>query len=68
MTKPADWIQAAVVARTAQLGLTGVELARRSGVSQPHVADYLAGRSTMGSWKLQHVLTALGLALRPVRR
>ncbi len=59
----ADWIQARVIARAAELGLSSYEIAKRTagGVSEDHVRDYLTRRKSMGSHKLQHVLRVLGL-------
>lgn len=68
-TDRADWIQARVIARAKELGwprsLSSYEIAKRSdgGVSEDHVHAYLTRSKSMGSHKLQHVLTALGLSL-----
>jgi hypothetical protein len=69
-TKPrADWVQARVIERAKELGwprsLSSYEIAKRSdgGVSEDHVHAYLTRSKSMGSHKLQHVLTALGLTL-----
>lgn len=60
-----DWIQAAVIARAAELDLTAYAIAKATGgkVSEDHVRDYLTQRKSMGSHKLQHVLDVLGLAI-----
>lgn len=60
-----DWIQEAVIARAAELGLTAYALAKLTGgaVSEDHVKDYLERRKSMGSHKLQHLLAALGLTV-----
>lgn len=61
-----DWIQSVVIARAAELGLTAYALAKATDwqVSEDHVRAYLGRRKSMGSHKLQHLLTALGLELR----
>ena len=63
--RAADWVQARVAERAAELGLSAYAVAELvSGrVSASHVYDYLAKRKSMGSHKLAHVLTALGLDL-----
>lgn len=60
-----DWIQDAVIARVAELGITAYEVAKRTQgrVSEQHVGDYLNRRKSCGSHKLQHVLAAVGLRL-----
>lgn len=60
-----DWIQARVISRAEELGLTAYAIAKASGgaVSEDHVQAYLTRRKSMGSHKLQHVLRALGLEL-----
>jgi hypothetical protein len=64
-TGRADWVQARVIARAAELGLTAYAVAKLTGgaVSEDHVHAYLTRRKSMGSHKLQHVLRALGLTL-----
>lgn len=66
MTKgPPDWIQARVIARAAELGLTSYAIAKATDgkVSEDHVRNYLTRSSSMGSHKLQHVLKVLGLTI-----
>lgn len=60
-----DLVQEAVIARAEQLGLTAYAIAKLTGgaVSPDHVKDYLERRKSMGSHKLQHVLTAIGLGV-----
>jgi hypothetical protein len=60
-----DWIQAAVIDRANELGLSSYEIAKRTGgrVSEDHVRDYVMGAKSMGSHKLQHVMKALGLTI-----
>lgn len=60
-----DWIQARVIARARDLGLTSGAIARRIGglVSENHIRCYLGKTKSMGSHKLQHVLSALGLTI-----
>lgn len=62
---PSDWIQSRVIARANELGLTAYAIAQKTGgrVSNDHVKDYLERRKSMGSHKLQHVLTVLGLEI-----
>ncbi len=62
-----DWIQDAVIARAAALGMTAYAIAQASNgaVSDDHVQAYLTRRKSMGSHKLQHVLSALGLTVTP---
>jgi len=60
---PADWLRDAVVARVQELGISGAELARRSGVNQSQVSRYLAGVQSIASGSLQHLLTALDLTV-----
>lgn len=60
-----DWVQDAVIARAAELGLTAYALAKASGVSQTHVRDYLSRNKTMGSHLLQQVLRVLRLKITP---
>lgn len=61
-----DWVQRACVVRADRLGLTAYAIAKATGgaVSDDHVKDFLAGRHSMGSHKLQHVLRVLGLELK----
>lgn len=65
-----DDIQNIVIARAAALGLTSYAIAKNTNgrVSEDHVRDYLTRRKSMGSHKLQHVLLALGLEVRPASR
>ncbi len=67
-TARADWIQAACIARAAELNLSSYEIAKRTGggVSEDHVRKYLTRAASMGSHKLQHVLAVLGLEITPV--
>jgi transcriptional regulator with XRE-family HTH domain len=65
---PPDTIQQTVATRAAELGVTGAELARRSGVSRQHCCDYLSGRKGMTDERLGRILQALGLELRPAGR
>jgi uncharacterized protein YbaP (TraB family) len=77
-----DWIQAAVVKRAFDLGLTAYAATQAANhaaaqratgnkaknpeawtISEDAVRAYMAGRSSMGSHKLQHLLDALGLAI-----
>lgn len=58
-----DWIQDAVIERANELQLTGYALAQQCGVSENHVQRYLTRKSSMSSYKLQHVLSALGMKL-----
>ena len=60
-----DWVQDRVIERARTLGLTAYAIARATGgaVSADHVQAYLCRRKSMGSHKLQHVLSVLGLAL-----
>jgi hypothetical protein len=60
-----DWIAAAVIARAGELGLSAYAISKATGgaVSADHVLAYLAGRKSMGSHKLQHVLRALSLTI-----
>lgn len=61
----ADAIQEAVISRAAELGMTAYAIAKATdgAVTETHVRDYMQRRSSMGSHKLQHVLTALGLVI-----
>lgn len=61
-----DWIRARVIARAKELGLTAYAIAKATdgGVSEDHVHDYLTHRKSMGSHKLQHVLSVLGLDIQ----
>lgn len=63
---PADQIQETVIARAAKLGLSGYAIAQLTGklVSERHIQDYLARRSSMGSHKLQHILRVLTLKIQ----
>jgi transcriptional regulator with XRE-family HTH domain len=63
-----DWIRARVKARALELQLTSYAIAKASGVSENHVAAYLAGRKSMTSSRLQHVLAALGLSVETQAR
>ena len=66
LKKPApDWIHVAVVRRCRELGLSGYALAKRSGLRQQHVSDYLAGRKSMTSRLLAPLMKELGLTVRP---
>lgn len=60
-----DWIQEAVITRAAKLELSSYEIAKRTGgaVSEDHVRDYITRSKSMGSHKLQHVLTVLELKI-----
>ena len=60
-----DWLQEAVIARAAELGLTAYAVAKLTGdhVTADHVKDYLERRKSMGSHKLQAVLLALGMKI-----
>ncbi len=62
---PADHIQETVIARAHKLGLSAYAICRLTGklVSQRHVQYYLARRSSMGSHKLQHILSVLKLKI-----
>lgn len=61
----ADWIQDRVISRAEQLELTAYAIAKATGgkVSEDHVRDYLTRKKSMGSHKLQHVLSVLGLEI-----
>jgi hypothetical protein len=61
----ADWVQATVMARALELGLTAYAIAQRTGgaVSEDHIQAYLTRRKSCGSHKLQHIFRALGLRL-----
>lgn len=65
----ADWVQRRVAARARELGMTGYAIARDTGwaVSEDHVRDYLTGKKSMGSHKLQHVLRVLRLDVVSLR-
>lgn len=65
VTKEFDSIQAIVIARAAELGLTAYAIAKLTGdaVGPDHVKDFLEKRKHMGSHKLQHVLRVLGLTV-----
>lgn len=60
---PPDWIQAAVIARADELGLSSYAIAKATNgkVSEDHVRNYLTRSSSMGSHKLQHVLKVLDM-------
>lgn len=60
-----DWLQATVIRRAAELGMTAgaISDATHGKVSRQHVHAYLTKQASMGSHKLQHVLLALGLGL-----
>jgi hypothetical protein len=62
-----DWVQARVIERAAELGLTAYAIAQRTegAVSEDHVRAYLTKSKSMGSHKLQHVLRVLGLTITP---
>lgn len=62
-----DTIQAVVIKRAEQLGLTSYAIAQMTGgqVSEDHVRAYLSHRKSMGSHKLQYVLRALRLKIEP---
>jgi hypothetical protein len=62
-----DWLQEAVIAQATALDVTAYEIAKRTGgaVSEDHVRDYLTRKKSMGSHKLQHVLSVLGLIIAP---
>jgi transcriptional regulator with XRE-family HTH domain len=67
LKSPPDQLRDAIAERVAALDLSGAELARRSGVSQQHVADYLAGRADMTGRRLGRLLGALDLEIRVTR-
>ena len=60
-----DHIRDTVVERARALHLSAYEVAKRTGglVSEAHVGAFFAGRKTMGSGKLQHVLRVLQLKI-----
>ena len=60
-----DWIQEAVIFRARELGLNSLAISKAIGgaVSDDHVRAYLTREKSMGSHKLQHVLSVLGLRL-----
>jgi len=60
-----DWIQAAVIQQAEGMGLSAYAIAKATGwaVSEDHVRDFLTRRKSMGSHKLQHVLSVLGVRL-----
>jgi hypothetical protein len=60
-----DHIRDQVLARAKRLRLSAYEIARRTRglVSERHVSYFLAGRKSMGSAKLQHVMRVLGLKI-----
>lgn len=62
-----DHIQNQCIERMEQLGLNPNQIAETldGKVSRSHVCDYLTRRASMGSHKLQHVLTALSLKILP---
>jgi len=64
-----DSIQEIVIKRASDLGLTSYAIAQLTGgrVSEDHVRAYLTHQKSMGSHKLQHVLAALKLEVRPKR-
>jgi hypothetical protein len=64
-TARADWIQDRVIERASELRQTAAMIARATDwrVSVDHVRSYLDRRSSMGSHKLQHVLSVLGLTI-----
>lgn len=65
--RAADWLQARVAERAAELGLSAYAVAElvKGRVSASHVYDYLAKRKSMGSHKLCHLLVALRLGISP---
>ena len=60
-----DRIRDVVAERAHALGLTAYEIAKRTGglVTEAHICRFLAGRVSMGSRKLQHVLRVLALKI-----
>ena len=60
-----DHIRDTVVERARALHLSAYEVAKRTGglVSEAHVGAFFAGRKTMGSGKLQHLLRVLQLKI-----
>lgn len=64
-TGGSDWIQDIIIARTTALGMTAYALAQATdgAVSEDHVRAFLTRKKSMGSFKLQHVLRALGLTI-----
>ena len=63
-----DWIQAMVIARAKELGMTAYAVAAATGfaVCADHVKDYFMRKKSMASHKLQNVLTVLGLTIAKV--
>lgn len=66
----ADWIQQRCIQRKAELGLTIAELYHlcNGHVSEAHIQSYLDRESSMGSHKLQWLLRALRLDIRPAEQ
>jgi predicted transcriptional regulator len=64
-TDRADWIQARVIARMRELGMTEHAVAKlvEDHVARSHVYAYLSKRASMGSHKLMHLFRAIGLTL-----
>ena len=61
-----DWIRDTVKAHAAGQLLNAKQIAERTSgrVSDDQVRAYMAGRKTMGSCRLQHVLRVLNLTIR----
>lgn len=60
-----DAIQEQCIARMHELGMVPNQVAKlvEQHITRAHVTDYLSRRASMGSHRLQHVLTALNLRL-----
>jgi len=60
-----DWVQKICRERARELHLSDLDISNASGVPVQHVSDYLGKRASMGSHKLQHLLRALKLDIKP---
>lgn len=63
-----DWIQDAVIKRANKLQLTAYAIAQMCPVTESHIQRYLTKRASMSSYKLQHLLRALGMKLVAEKR
>ena len=61
--QPHGWVWLYSAARAKELGLSGYEIAKRSGVDQETVRRYLTGRQGLGVAKWEPIARVLGIHL-----
>lgn len=63
MTREENTIRSALAAEVARQGWTLTELARLTGIAQPHIGEYLRGVRDWNTRTADRLLAALGMRL-----